>query len=104
MLQQRKEQDTLSDKTIDRLSQICVESLTEAGTDHKDIIRIRLSLEEILGIWQKELGQTDITCRTGQKFGRQYIVFEAAGRPVNVMENEADLFLCNRLLSQAAVV
>lgn len=103
MLQQRKEQDTLSDKTIDRLSQICVESLTEAGTDHKDIIRIRLSLEEILGIWQKELGQTDITCRTGQKFGRQYIVFEAAGRPVNVMENEADLFLCNRLLSQAGL-
>lgn len=103
MLKQRKEQDTLSDKTIDRLSQICEESLTEAEADHKDIIRIRLSLEEILSVWQKELGQTEISCSTGRKFGRQYIVFEAAGRQVNAMEHEADLFLCNRLLSQAGL-
>ena len=45
----RSENYPLSAKTIDTVSGICVQALTEAGADRKDIIRVRLSLEEILG-------------------------------------------------------
>ncbi|MCM1251293.1 MAG: dicarboxylate/amino acid:cation symporter [Clostridium sp.] len=103
MLKQRKECYTLTNKAIDLLSGICVEALTEAETDRKDIIRIRLSLEEILGIWRKELGETQVLCRTGKKFGRQYIEFAVAGRRMNVLEEGEDLFLSNRLLAQAGL-
>lgn len=103
MLRQRKESYTLTNETIDLLSGICVDALTEAETDRKDIIRIRLSLEEILGIWRKKLGETRVSCKTGKKFGRQYIEFALEGRRMNVLEEGEDLFLSNRLLAQAGL-
>lgn len=103
MLKQRWECYTLTDQTIDLLSGICVEALTEAEADRKDIIRIRLSLEEILGVWQRELGNAEVFCRTGSRFGRQYIEFGVEGRQVNVLEEGAGLLLSSRLLAQAGL-
>ena len=49
MVSNRSKKFNLSEQTIDAASIICVQTLSEAGADKKDIIRIHLSLEEILG-------------------------------------------------------
>ena len=103
MLKHRQERYMLTNKTIDLLSTLCVEALTEAGADRKDIIRIRLSLEEILEVWKRELGTAEVFFRTGKKFGRQYIEFGVEGRQLDVMKEEEELFLCSRLLAQAGL-
>lgn len=51
MVSKRSEKFSLSAHTIDEVSAICVQTLGEADADKKDIVRIRLSLEEILGVW-----------------------------------------------------
>lgn len=103
MLKNRQERYMLTNETIDLLSILCLEALTEAGTEGKDIIRIRLSLEEILEVWKKELGTAEVYFRTGRKFGRQYIEFGVQGRQLDVMNEKEDFFLCSRLLAQAGL-
>ena len=70
MISNRNEKFTLSAQTIDSVSAICVETLEAAGADKKDIIRIRLSLEEILGIWLDSLKDAPVHVDCGRKFGR----------------------------------
>lgn len=48
MLTSKKKGYRLSPETVDLLSQEFADSLTEAEADRKDILRLRLSLEEIL--------------------------------------------------------
>lgn len=48
MLTLKKKGYRLSPETVDLLSQEFADSLTEAEADRKDILRLRLSLEEIL--------------------------------------------------------
>ena len=51
MLTSKKKGYRLSPETVDLLSQEFADSLTEAEADRKDILRLRLSLEEILESW-----------------------------------------------------
>lgn len=48
MLTSKKKGYRLSPETVDLLSQEFADSLTEAEADRKDILRLRLSLEELL--------------------------------------------------------
>ena len=106
-IKQREEDYLLSTQAIDRLSQICSDSLTEAGADGKDILRIRLSLEEILSGWLSRLGEnTPCFCRTGTRFGRQF--FEIRAKGVEAMPDGMDgpdtgEFLYGRLMAQAGL-
>ena len=52
------------------MSLLLAGALTEAGTDKRDVIRIRLSLEEILGVWLDKLEGAFVLYKTVQKFGR----------------------------------
>ena len=86
-IKQREEDYLLSTQAIDRLSQICSDSLTEAGADGKDILRIRLSLEEILSGWLSRLGEnTPCFCRTGTRFGRQFFEIRAKVTEANASD------------------
>ena len=98
----RSENYPLSPKTIDTVSEICVQALTEAGADKKDIIRVRLSLEEILGVWLEPLAGAMVHVDCGQKFGRAYLRVSVDGPTIDPWNDEA-LVLSSRMLSQAGL-
>lgn len=102
-MKQCKEEFILSAETIDRLSRLVAGFLTDTGADKRDILRIRLSLEEILGVWLEKLGDVALFYKTGKKFGRPYIELCAEGAPVHAGENEQAFLLSNRLLAQAGL-
>lgn len=102
MASRRSEQFSLSAQTIDNVSAICVETLTEAETDKKDIQRIRLSLEEIMGAWHEAMGNAPVYVSCGKKFGRMFLEIGVEGPQCNDWDGGALLF-CNRLLAQAGL-
>lgn len=106
-ISQRKEKLLLSPQTIDRLSIICSDALREAEADSKDIIRIGLSLEEILEIWLSKLGEGAVCyCRTGVRFGKQFIEIRVKGDRVGLEESddsEPGELMFSRLMAQAGL-
>lgn len=102
-MRQYKEKYKLSAETIDIVSQLVEKALAENGTGQKDILRIRLSVEEILGLWLEKLGDTEIVYKAGEKFGRPYIEIWADGVQLNPENREEGLWLSNRLLAQAGL-
>ncbi len=102
-MKQCKEEFILSAETIDRLSQLLASALTESGTDKRDVLRIRLSLEEILGVWMKKLEGMSVIYKTVQRFGRLSIELCVEGMQINADEDAQGFLLSNRLLSQAGL-
>lgn len=98
-----KEKCVLSAESIDRISQFIEEALTENGTDKKDILRIRLSAEEILGMWLERLPGTEVLYKAGERFGRPYIEIWVEGAQISPDEEKGTLLLSSRLLSQAGL-
>lgn len=54
----------LDEAGIDALSELLVQGLEQVGIDRKDIIRLRLAAEEILGLWRSRGKQTRYVCST----------------------------------------
>ena len=82
----------LSAVEIDRFSEKTVELLQQAGVTQKDILRFRLSIENVMEIWLRELGEeTRCTFSSGSKFGRAHIIVAAEGKKVNPNEYEDEL-------------
>ena len=52
----------LSPTGIDKVSQYCEKDLTEAGVDKKEILRLRIAVEEILGVWLERLDCAKMEC------------------------------------------
>lgn len=106
-IKQRKEQYQLSRNTIDQVSHICVEALQEAEADRKDIVRLRLSLEDILGLWMEKLGEeTKCVCKTGTRFGKQYFEIRVKGEkldPQSEEYGEVGAMIYSKLLAQAGL-
>lgn len=102
-MKQTKEEFTLSAQTIDRVSQLFAGALTEAGTDRRDILRIRLSLEDILGVWLERLEGSRVLYKKVQRFGRLSIEVCVEGAQINPGENDQDFLLSSRLLAQAGL-
>ena len=92
---------------IDMLSQLLADALEQAGTDRKDIIRLRLAVEEILGLWSSRAEKkTSCTFRCGTRLGRMYIEITAPGSRIDPDEAAADMagrMLCSNLLAQAGL-
>lgn len=102
-MKQCREEFILSAETIDRLSQMLAGALTEAGTDKRDVIRIRLSLEEILGVWLDKLEGAFVLYKTAQKFGRLTIEVCVEGIQIGADEDAQGTLFSRRLLSQAGL-
>lgn len=98
-----KEQYQLSAKTVDRISSLLGEILTENGTDKKDIIRIRLSAEEILELWLEHLEGAAVLFKTGERFGRPYLEIRVEGPQRNPSDEEDALLLSSQLMAQAGL-
>ncbi len=103
---QRKEV-LLDGAGIDTLSQLLAGALEQGGVNRKDIIRLRLAVEEILGLWQSK-GEKETVCtfRCGTRLGRMYLEITAPGRritPDEVATDMAGQMLCSNLLAQAGL-
>lgn len=106
-LAKRREKVPLDSAGIDTLSQLLGGALEQAGIDRKDVIRLRLAVEEILGVWKSENeGQTVCTFRCGTRLGRMYIEITSPGRRIDPNEMATDMagrMLCSNLLAQAGL-
>ena len=106
LLRQRKEVP-LNEAGIDTISQLLADALEQAGVNRKDIIRLRLAAEEILGLWKSRAEkETVCTFRCGTRLGRMYLEITAPGRLIDPEEAAADVagrMLCSNLLAQAGL-
>lgn len=106
-LPRRREKVPLDGAGIDTLSQLLSAALEQAGVNRKDIIRLRLAVEEILGLWSSgEEKKPVCTFRCGTRLGRMYIEITAPGKRIDPDEaaaNMAGRMLCSNLLAQAGL-
>lgn len=91
-MQKISEKFFLSAAEIDRFSEKTAGLLQQTNVNSKDILRFRLSMENVMDIWFRELGE-GISCSfsSGSKFGRAYIVLTADGKKVNPNEYQDEL-------------
>lgn len=105
-VKKRKENAPLTAETVDYVSALCALTLSEAGIEKRDIIRIRLLLEEMLLAWQTHLGK-DVSCtfKSGTRWGRHVIEVSVRGEKLDPAEalhgRETSSLLYSRLLAQA---
>ena len=106
-LSKQRKEVPLDEAGIDTLSQLLADALEQAAASRKDIIRLRLAVEEILGLWKSKSGkETVCTFRCGTRLGRMYLEITAPGRRVDPDEAAADTagqMLCANLLAQAGL-
>lgn len=103
MMTSKRKSWLLSAETVDIISQEFSESLTEAEAERKDIIRLRLSLEEILENWLSNLAGAHVTFLARKRMGKQMIEVRIEGKEMysdDMLENFA---LSSRLLAQAGL-
>ncbi|MDD3413489.1 MAG: cation:dicarboxylase symporter family transporter [Lachnospiraceae bacterium] len=82
----------LDDQSIDRMSEKTRELFDEMGLKTKTILRLRLSAEDVMGVWSRELG-TEAECiyTSGSIMGRSYIQLKVKGKSINPNEYEDEL-------------
>ena len=85
------------------MSRLFARALKEAGTDKRDVIRIRRSLEEVLGTWLEKLEGMFVLYKTVQKFGRLTIEVCVEGMQISIDEEAQGFLLGSQILSQAGL-
>ena len=107
VLEKQEEIVLLDAAGIDRLSALLTRGLEQAAVNRKDVIRLRLAAEELLGLWQVRLGEETVcTFRCGTRLGRMYLEITAPGQRIDPEETAADMagrLLCSNLLAQAGL-
>lgn len=93
----------LSPSAVDEISADFSLALSKNGCDRKDILRLRLSLEEILISWMDTLSSAPVEYITGRRFGREYIKILVKGDEMREEDALKDYTLSSRLLSQAGL-
>ena len=91
-MQKTVENFLLHTAEIDRCSQLTADLLQQMQIESKDILRFRLSIENVMEIWMRELGEnTKCTFTSGSRLGRTYILLSAEGKSVNPNEYQDEL-------------
>ena len=76
---QKKASFSLTPAAIDQVSAWIHEAAGQTR-DQRTVLRLRLSVEEILNTWQQVLGEhTPCTCEWGVRWGRRYLRLSATG-------------------------
>lgn len=84
-----KKQFKLSAEGIDAVSEFITEELGKVRVSQKDILRLRLSVEEILLDWQKsDKTEKNITIELTKRFKRINLTVSCVGARVNPLTNE----------------
>lgn len=103
MLIIKKKSYLMSPETVDILSQEFSESLSEAEVDRKDIIRLRISLEEILENWLSVLCNAPVTFFAKKRMGKQVIEIRVEGKEIYPDNRLESFALSSQLLAQAGL-
>lgn len=92
---------------IDEISELVTGALGQTAADRKDIVRVRLAIEDILALWQSELAPGTVCAfRQGSRMGRPYIHLLAEGKksdPNETREDESGGLMYSGLLAQAGL-
>ncbi|MGN0404183.1 MAG: dicarboxylate/amino acid:cation symporter [Bariatricus sp.] len=84
---------SLTASSIDTISEIANRCCTEHKMERRDVIRIRLSIEESLGVWLNALGEgATVSYKTGTRFLKSYFQISAKGEPCNPYSVESEDF------------
>ena len=84
---------SLTASSIDTISEISNRCCSEHKMDRKNVIRIRLSIEESLGIWLNTLGEgTMVSYKTGARLRKSYFQISAEGEPCNPYSAKSEDF------------
>lgn len=91
--EQITEKFELTPNNIDGISEKIAETLSENGLNKKDILRLRLSAEEVMNLWSGELG-TDSVCKLihGKRFGRSFLILSCEGKQVDPTQQDDEIF------------
>lgn len=103
MAEVEKKSYLLSAEGIDKISQEFSAALTEMEVDRKDVLRLRISLEEILESWLSFLENAPVTFLTGRRMGKQVVEIRIEGREIRSDEGLENLMFSSRLLAQAGL-
>lgn len=80
--------------SIDEVSEKISELLSELKVDTKNILKLRLSAEEVLGVWAKELGEEKTFYLTKtQRFKKVSLTLRADGKSVDPTQFQDSLLL-----------
>ncbi len=93
----------LTPSALDEISSAFSSSLEKCGCGRKDVLRLRLALEDILLSWLEILPGTSVEYRSGRRLGRSYIEVCVKGDEIREEDSIKDYTLSSRLLSQAGV-
>lgn len=99
-----QEEVCLDPQGIDRLSQLLSDQLSQAGVERREVLRLRLAIEDILGLWMRQLGEGVGTCtfRCVSRLGRRSIQVLLPGGRMDPAQAEEGL-LFSSLLAQAGL-
>lgn len=109
MLTKQDERITMDKSAIDCISEWTAGALAEAEVNHKDVIRIRLAIEDVLFLWLQRLGEgVKCTFRSGTRLRRHYIEIRVKGEkisPGELTDESGDYgeFLYSSLIAQAGL-
>lgn len=103
MIEAKRKEYKLSLEAIDDVSKEFSQTLTEAGVDKKDCIRLRLSLEEILEGWLGSIPDAPVTYVARRRLGKDYAEVRVRGHEISPGEDLEDYALSNKLLAQAGL-
>ena len=80
--------------SIDAVSAAIIRETQALHADAKESLKVRLSAEEVLGIWAKELGE-ETACRVSEvrRFGKTVLLLKAEGKSVDPTQYRDDLLL-----------
>ena len=77
----------LNRESIDEASEWVAETLSEADFNRKDILKFRLSVEDVMLKWLEEIGEgTECIVKCGTRLRRSYLSLSAAGSKSNPSE------------------
>ncbi len=93
----------LSPSAVDEISSEFSLSLEKSGCGRKDILRLRLALEDILVSWLDILPSAEVEYRSGRRLNRPYIKICVKGDEVRDDDELRDYTISSHLLSQAGI-
>lgn len=84
----------LSAISIDEMSNAITSTLSALSLNSKDILKIRLSAEEVMSIWSTELGE-DVRCQLvkHKHFGKSSLILQADGKSVDPTHYQDEMLL-----------
>ena len=92
----------LTNESVDEISETVSEFLKTLNTEPKNLLRIRLAIEEILLCWQERFSE-QVICKIkmGHQFRRPFIQLEIEGEAYNPLNSNSDEYGAyrDRLLS-----